>query len=125
MPDSRRVDRSHGVDQRAVASAIAGLCGMLLVAAAVAYLAWRSGSPAPRLLAPNAAPDVRVSGVPLESSPRSVRAGYAAEKNRLLHVCEWLDPDAGIARIPIEAAMRALAERDATRRGVPAARPPQ
>lgn len=116
MPDSMRVSARHGVDLRALAWVAAALCATLLAAAGVAYLAWHGASPTPRWLAPNAPARLPATKVTLESAPRFARADYAAEKDRLLHSHEWVDADAGIARIPIEVAMRALAARDAARR---------
>ena len=124
MPESNhRVAKHHGLHLRAIAGVMAALAATVLACAGAAFLFWHD-APAPRQLAPNASPpDVAVAGVPLEASPRAVREAYCAEKDRLLHAREWIDADAGIARIPIDAAMQALAERDAQRRD--AATPPR
>lgn len=124
MSEQSRASENHGLDLRVLAWVLVGLCGLVLTAAAGAYLAWRGASATPRLLAPNAPAQTRVAGVALESAPRSGRAAHAAEKERLLHAHEWIDADAGIARIPIDVAMRVLVQRDAaTRAGAPAPRP--
>jgi len=126
MSDRARAKSSHGIDLRAVVWIMAALCGIVSLAGAGAYLAWRGASHAPRQLAPNTPAELRVSGVVLESAPRSGRAAYAAEKERLLHAHEWVDADAGIARIPVEDAMRLLVQRDAARRSAsPTSKPPQ
>jgi hypothetical protein len=116
MPDPKPADTEHGLDLRALTWMMAALGGTVLVCALVAFLAWHGASSAPRLLAPNAPAEIHVAGVALEPSPRSVRSDYDAEKYRLLHAQEWVDADAGIARIPIDSAMRVFANRDAVRR---------
>jgi hypothetical protein len=80
------------------------------LAAAIAWLAWRAWLPADNRGAPNAAVDFKVAPPLLESAPQNDRTAYMAEKEHLLHGYQWLDRDAGIARIPIEQAMRILAQ---------------
>jgi hypothetical protein len=116
MSEQARADHGHGIDLRAVAWVMAALCGIVLLAAAGAYVAWRSASDTPRQLAPNTPAELRVSGVVLESAPRPQRSAYRAEKERLLRAHEWIDADAGIARVPIDTAMHLLVQRDAARR---------
>lgn len=45
----------------------------------------------------------------LETAPQPALAAYLEEKNRLLNSYAWVDRDAGVARVPVELAMRALA----------------
>ena len=116
MPDTARLDHKHGIELRTVARVMVALGAMVLLAAIGAHLALRGATTTARLLAPNTPGEIHVSGVALESAPRSDRAAYAAEKQRLLHAREWIDADAGIARIPIDAAMQELARRDAATR---------
>ncbi len=46
----------------------------------------------------------------LQSAPQLERAQYFAEKRQLLESWGWVDRSAGIARIPVEEAMRLNAE---------------
>ena len=125
MPEAQRIDKRHGLHLRAVASVMAALGGTVLLCAGIALLAWRSATSTPRQLGPNAAALEETSAIALESAPRAAFADYAAEKDRLLHAREWIDASAGVARIPIDTAMQALAERDAQRRAnLPPAPPP-
>jgi hypothetical protein len=47
----------------------------------------------------------------LQSAPQQDRAQYDAEKRKLLDSWEWVDRQRGIARIPVEEAMRIMAAR--------------
>jgi hypothetical protein len=47
----------------------------------------------------------------LQQNPRTELAEVRAEEDRNLHIYEWIDSQAGIARIPIERAMDILAEK--------------
>jgi hypothetical protein len=47
----------------------------------------------------------------LQPAPQPDRAGYFAEKRRLLDSYGWVDRQAGIARIPLDEAMKLLAAR--------------
>ncbi|HZX33258.1 MAG TPA: hypothetical protein VFF03_18040 [Rhodocyclaceae bacterium] len=52
----------------------------------------------------------------LQSAPQDERAAYFAEKEKLLHDYAWVDRRAGTVRIPIEAAMAMMVERQKGRR---------
>jgi hypothetical protein len=54
----------------------------------------------------------------LQPAPQPDRATYFAEKRRLLDSYGWVDRQAGIARIPLEHAMKLLAARGVTTPGV-------
>jgi hypothetical protein len=59
----------------------------------------------------------------LQPAPQPDRAAYFADKRRLLDSYGWVDRQAGIARIPLDEAMKLLAARGVARPGVPASRP--
>jgi hypothetical protein len=54
----------------------------------------------------------------LQPAPQPDRAAYFAEKRRLLDSYGWVDRQAGIARIPLDDAMRLLAARGVATPGV-------
>jgi hypothetical protein len=58
----------------------------------------------------NAPLQIHIEGANLESAPQNERARYFSEKEQLLQRYEWIDRDRGVARIPIEEAMRMLAQ---------------
>jgi len=109
--DEMQADRvqADGINARAVVLTMIALLVMLLLAGAGAYAAWRWWGPAGGYDAPNTAPDFSVEKPVLESAPQPARADYMAEKKKLLDSWQWIDRDAGIARIPVEQAMRILA----------------
>jgi hypothetical protein len=88
-----------------------GLAALALAAGgAIALLnAWDEGMRGPRMPAPEA----WVPAPRLETQPREALQRYLDEKRALLDSYAWVDPAAGIARVPIEQAMRAMS--DATR----------
>jgi hypothetical protein len=55
----------------------------------------------------------------LQTVPSQDLAAFRSREDSVLHSYGWMDKDAGVVRIPIEEAMRILAER-----GLPAASPP-
>lgn len=107
MPEAIRGD----INIRAVAWTGVAILIMLALAGTGAYLAWKSWGPARSDEAPNSALDFRVPEPGLPSAPQADRAVFMAEKEKLLHSWQWIDPRAGIARIPIEEAMRIMASR--------------
>jgi hypothetical protein len=61
----------------------------------------------------------------LQPAPQPDRAAYFAEKHRLLDSYGWVDRQAGIARIPLDEAMKLVAARGMTvSRPAPAAATP-
>jgi hypothetical protein len=107
MPDP---GERTGIDTKAVARAGMAIVAGLALALAGAYVAWKTWGQAGGHPAPNTPFDLRVEGPALESAPQADRAAYMAEKEKLLHGYQWIDRQAGIARIPIEQAMRILAD---------------
>ena len=100
---------SGGIDMRAMAWAGIGIAGALALIGIAAWLAWHAWLPADQRGAPNTRFDMHISGPMLESTPQAERAAYMKEKERLLHSYQWIDAQAGIARIPIEQAMGLMA----------------
>jgi len=115
-----RADAS-GIALRSVVRAGIAIAVIVALALAGAYAAWRLWQPADGYHGPNTALDVKFALPGLESAPQNAYAAYLAEKERLLHGTQWLDAKAGIARIPIEQAMRILADAAANS---PSASPP-
>jgi hypothetical protein len=80
----------------------------LVVAATMALTSRWDEDPAGGTMPP---PRAWISGPLLETSPQADLARYLQEKEKLLHEYTWLDRGAGVARIPLDEAMRALAEK--------------
>ena len=95
------------IDVRGVRiGAIAIACGILFALAASFFLL-RARGPA----ANTPAGAFRAPAPLLQTAPQVERAAYFAEKARLTGSYGWVDRQAGIARIPVDQAMRLLAER--------------
>lgn len=99
----------HDVALRRVIGAGALIAGTVALAVGAIVLELRSsgvplGGPAPLEAA------ARVEGPALESAPQPELQRYRAEKARELEALGWVDARAGIARIPIDSAMRLMAE---------------
>jgi hypothetical protein len=103
-----RADAS-GIAFRSVVRAGIAIAIIVALALAGAYAAWRLWQPTDGYHGPNTALDFKLASPGLESAPQNAYAAYLSEKERLLHGTQWLDTKAGIARIPIEQAMRILA----------------
>jgi hypothetical protein len=85
----------------------------VIVACLVAWLLWNAWEPSRPQDGPNTAFDFRVEQPVLESAPRKALKQFMAEKEKLLNSWQWVDPQAGIARIPVEEAMTIMASRPA------------
>ena len=95
------------IDIRRVAWGGAAIALAIALAALASYFLWRAEpSGGPGVAAPPA-----MAAPSLESAPQDQRARYFAEKQRLLESYAWVDRRAGIARIPLEQAMRIMAAR--------------
>jgi hypothetical protein len=95
---------------------VAGICFALLAA----YYAYTALQPGRGYGGPNGAADIRIAGPRLEAAPQPSYATYAAQKERQVNSYGWVDRKAGIARIPVEQAMRLMAQRAAPTAGRPA-----
>lgn len=103
-------DTGRDLDLRAIRIGAIGIACGILFALVAAYVLLRDAGPAA-----NAPP--RRFGAPaplLQTAPQVERANYFAEKARLTGSYGWVDRQAGIARIPVDEAMRLLAARAAT-----------
>ncbi|GAB3429533.1 hypothetical protein NX773_09345 [Massilia solisilvae] len=104
------------LDLRGIARGAIGIAVMIVLAATAAWFAWTRWTPQGARGDPNGPLDFSVAGARLESAPTADRKAYFDQKQRLLHSWQWVDRQAGIARIPVEEAMAALARQDAARR---------
>lgn len=97
--------------------AVAGILLLTLILAAAAIWGLLRLWGAPIAAGPNLPPNFEPAGPGLESAPQTDRAAYFAEKEKQLHSYGWVDRRAGIAHIPIEAAMVLLAAGKPARKG--------
>ncbi|HEX2831238.1 MAG TPA: SCO family protein [Burkholderiales bacterium] len=97
----------HGVNARAVALIIAAFAAMVALVAAAAFGVTRWWN-VPQAGA-NTAVGMRIAGPVLESAPGVERERYFAEKDALLRRYDWIDREQGVARIPIDDAMKIMA----------------
>jgi hypothetical protein len=96
-----------GIDVRRVAriGALAVAALVLVVTAAVLLTSrWDRGRPV------QGQPATWISGAVLETEPQTDMRQYLQGKQHLIDTYAWVDRQAGIARIPLDQAMRALAE---------------
>jgi hypothetical protein len=100
---------TRDVDARRIALFGGGLAGFILLA--LLLLALIYGIP-PHPLPFGFATGLFERNVPvLQADPHADLQAYRVEKQRLLHGFGWVDRGAGIARIPIDEAMKIIAER--------------
>jgi hypothetical protein len=104
---ARQLPEPPGVANRAVTMSVAGFFALVLVSMAVLFVYLRGNVPAAfRPPVKQSFPEPRLQVVPradliaLESQQRARLSSYG-----------WVDREKGIARIPIEEAMRAVVER--------------
>jgi hypothetical protein len=104
---TRRENRD--VDGRALALFALGLAAFIALALVVLHLLFG--------MAPSPQPFAAGTGLPgsgrvmLETAPDATASAYEAEQQRLLTTFGWADRGAGIARIPVDAAMAVVAAR--------------
>jgi hypothetical protein len=93
---------------------IAIAVGIMLVVISAWFLWQRWGAPsgAKAFGGPNAGNVPQAASLALQSAPQLDRAQYFNEKRRLTESWEWIDRQRGIARIPVEEAMRIMAGRN-------------
>src|SRR3954471_9593277 len=104
---SEHENAPHGIRIGVVLAILGALAGVTVLVAVVMHaLAVRWHAP---FGGANAAMNMRIPGPNLEAAPQYDSARSETESQRLLTGYEWIDRDKGIARIPIESAMRILA----------------
>jgi len=104
---SERENAGHGIRIGVVLATLGMLAGVTMLVALVMHaLAVRWHTP---FGGANVAMDLRIPGPDLEAAPQYDSARSVTENQRLLTRYEWIDRGKGIARIPIESAMRILA----------------
>jgi hypothetical protein len=107
------------INVRGVGWGAALIVGGMVFAGAAAWLAYGMLRPHGGFAGPDRPAGMRVAAPSLEPAPQPSRARYEAEKARLVESYGWVDRQAGIVRIPVEQAMRLLAERAQQGKGKP------
>lgn len=98
-----------GIDvKRVTRIGVAGIIVLVAVVAGAALLTSRWADDRPP--GSDAAPRSWISGPLLERRPQEDMAHYLAAKRKLTEGYGWVDRQAGIARIPLDQAMQAVAE---------------
>jgi hypothetical protein len=110
MPEQKRPDDIH---LRGVAVGAAMIVSGIAFALGAAWWGRSMLTAAAGPAGPNAAPTMRVTPPVLEAAPQPALADYEARQRRLTDSYDWVDRQAGVARIPVEQAMRVLAARAA------------
>jgi hypothetical protein len=106
--------KTHGdIHVRAILWTVAAIFGMLLLSGLAAYFLWKVWRPGDNYDGPNAAFDFEIAGPRLESTPQQDYRAYLAEKEGRLHAWQWIDRRAGTVRMPVEEAMRRMAQKQA------------
>lgn len=117
MHEPARISDPSDVDLRGVAWGAALVAAGIVVALLAAWLALRLLRPPGGYAGPNAVGTMRAEAPRLEPAPQTARAAYDAEKARLIDSYGWVDRKGGVARIPVEHAMRVMADRTASQGG--------
>jgi hypothetical protein len=107
----RHTEPGDDLNTKAIIRVALILVCVVAVSAAIIFLLWREWRPGKAYGGPNAAMNFQVAQPVLESAPVADRQAYDADKARLLNSWQWIDPQAGIARIPVDQALRIMAER--------------
>ncbi len=110
MHDAIEPAEHSDIELRAVMLGAVAIVLTVVLALLIAYVMWTRLRPDGSDGGPNAAFDFRVASPRLESAPQPERANYFAEKARLLHSWQWVDQQAGIARIPMDTAMQLMVQ---------------
>lgn len=102
-------DTGRDLDVRAVRVGALIIAGGILFALVASFFLLRARGPA----ANTPSLPFRAPAPLLQTAPQIERANYFAEKARLTGSYGWVDRQAGIARIPVDQAMRLMAARAA------------
>lgn len=97
---------------------------VVTLAVCIAASVWIAHSLARRYARPPAVQPAALpatAGPPLQPDPATALAQFRAQKEATLHGYRWIDRAHGIAQIPIDAAMRIIAQRSAASRDTAAA----
>jgi hypothetical protein len=111
MPDEQHPRDAGDISLRGVGWGGAMIVAGILFACAAAYYAFATLQPARGYGGPDAAAGMRIAAPVLEAAPQPSRAAYSAQKEAQVNGYGWVDRKAGIARIPVEQAMRLMARR--------------
>jgi len=114
------------IDVRAVRRGAIAIAGGIVFSGLAAWFLLRALGPAANTppSPPLAHPESTFSPAPrLQPAPQEERAAYFAEKARRTGSYGWADREAGIARIPLDEAMRLLAARGGASGRPPAGQP--
>jgi hypothetical protein len=108
MPEvNPRQDTGRDLDVRAIRIGALVIAGGILFALVASFFLLRARGPAA-----NAPARTFHAPAPLlQTAPQVERNNYFAEKERLTGSYGWVDRQAGIARIPVDEAMRLMAAR--------------
>jgi hypothetical protein len=119
MPEAKPIqDTGRDLDVRAIRiGAIAIAVGIVFALVASYFLLQARGG-----AANTPAQSFRAPAPLLQTAPQLERENYFAEKARLTGSYAWVDRQAGIARIPVEQAMRLMAARAAKGQTAPASK---
>ena len=105
------------LDLRGVRNGALIIVGGIVCAMLAAWWLLRVQGPAANTPAAATVKEGAPAGPRLQPSPQTERAAYFDEKGRLLEGYGWVDRQAGIVRIPLEEAMRLMAERGGRKKG--------
>ena len=100
-------DSGRDLDVRAIRIGAIGIACGILFALGVSWFVLHERGPAANI----PARPFRAPAPLLQTAPQIERANYFAEKARLMGSYGWADRQAGIARIPVDEAMRLMAAR--------------
>lgn len=110
MPDANSgQDTGSDLNIRAIGIGAIAIGVGILFALVAAFFLLRARGPA----ANTPAASFRAPAPLLQTAPQIERGAYFAEKEKLTGSYAWIDRQAGIARIPVDQAMRLMAARAA------------
>ncbi|HJV79461.1 hypothetical protein [Noviherbaspirillum sp.] len=101
-PQQSAQHETAGIHVRGVVLGAAAIALGIGLAALASYFLWKRWSVQAEAVPSAASPE-------LQSAPQQERARYFAEKQHLLTSWGWIDKQRGIARIPVDEAMRIMA----------------
>jgi hypothetical protein len=104
------LNESTDVNIKAVIGTAIAILAAVAFAGTIAWFTWKHWSLAVSSDGPNSPFDFSVAQPVLASAPQTEKTEYFREKERLLNSYQWVDRQAGMARIPVEQAMQIMAQ---------------